>query len=86
MEVEQVLLAIMTGFGFGVIAWRIGSTAGRLAVFLALLAIMQTFSQVAWRILDGRGTIDELLIVAESRIIFGVAAVGILWFLNRRRT
>ena len=86
MGAEQILLAILTGAGFGVITWRIGSTPGRLAVMLVLLAIMQTFSQVAWRILEGTGTIDEMLIVAESRIIFGVAAVGILWFLNRRRT
>ena len=84
MQAEQLLLAILTGAGFGFTVHRIGSTPGRLAVMLLLLYVFQTLSQTVYRIIEGTGTLNELIIVGELRLAFAVAAVGMVALLNRR--
>ena len=84
MGVDQLLLAILTGAGFGFTVHRIGSTPGRLAVMLTLLYVFQTLSQTVWRILEGTGTLNELVIVGELRLAFAIAAVLMVALLNRR--
>ena len=83
-EPDLLVLATLTGLSFGYIVYRIGSTTARLAVLLVMLYIFQTFALQVYRVVDGTGTIDELLVVSELRVTFTIAAVAMLALLNRR--
>jgi hypothetical protein len=84
MGADQCILAILTGAGFGFVVHLMGSTASRLAVMLVMLYVFQSLSQTIWRLLDGRTTLEEVIIVGELRLAFGVAAVLMVLLLNRR--
>lgn len=84
MAPEQFLLAILSGIGFGYIVYRMGSTTARLAVMLVMLYVFQTFAQQVYRVVEGTGSMNELLTVSGLRLAFSVAAVLILFVLNRR--
>jgi hypothetical protein len=84
MGADQLVLAILTGAGFGFTVHFMRSTASRLAVMLVLLYVFQSLSQTIWRLLDGRTTLEEVIIVGELRLAFGVAAVAMVLLLNRR--
>ena len=85
LGLEQLILAILTGASFGFIAWRIGSSALRLAVFLMALYILQTLSQTIFRVIEGMTSINEIIVVGELRLAFAIAAVGMLWLLNKAK-
>jgi len=83
MSIEQAILALVLGTGFGVFAWYVGSTVTRLAMFLFVLWVFQSASQQVWRGFDRGGDFDELLIVAGVRLLFAAAALAALAVLNR---
>lgn len=85
VDIEQVILAILTGAGFGFLAYLVGSSWQRLALFLVLLWTMQTGPQYLWRWLDGQDVTQEVINVTVLRFTFAVAAVACLAALNRWR-
>ena len=74
IDLQAILLAILTGLGFGFIIVMMGSTWQRLAIILILLYILQTGSLQLWRIIEGKGSVDELVIVTIYRLAFSAAA------------
>jgi hypothetical protein len=85
LESEPVLLALLTGAGFGaIIHWVWCWSPGKTAAVLVLLYIMQTLAQQVWRVLDGVGTVEEAFIVGFYRLAFAIGAVAIVGLLHRR--
>ena len=80
----QFLIAVISGFGFGALISRLGSSPQRLALILVLLWTMQTGPQFVYRWLDGVNVGKEVAIVTALRLTFTAAAVAALWFANRR--
>lgn len=78
LESEQVVLAILTGAGFGVLVHIMGSSWQRLAVMLTLLWTMQTAPQFIYRALDGTDVSQEVINVTILRVAFAVTACLVL--------
>ena len=85
-DLEQYLLAALTGLGFGYIISRVGSTPSRLLVILIALWTLQTGSQFIYRALDGIDVRDEVVVVTSLRVTFTAFAVLVVWALDRRTT
>lgn len=85
VDIEQLVLAVLTGVGFGVLVHLIGSSWQRLALFLTLLWTLQTGPQYLWRWMDGQEVTQEVINVSVLRLTFAVAAVVCLAALNRWR-
>ena len=84
-ETQQLLLAVLTGVGFGFFVVLLsGISHQRLFLLLVGLWFLQSFSQHLLRALDGRDITDELITVAILRLVFAVCAVGTLALLHRR--
>jgi len=79
----QLLVALISGVGFGAIISRLGSSPQRLALILVLLWTMQTGPQFIYRWLDGFDIAEEVVTVTMLRLAFTVAAVCALWVGNR---
>jgi len=82
---EQVVLAALTGVGFGYIVHRMGASPLRLLVILFSLWTLQTGSQFLYRALAGADVSSEIVTVTTLRLTFTAAAIGALWLLNRRK-
>jgi hypothetical protein len=86
-EPDALLLAVLTGLGFGFIIVLMGSSWQRLAVILTALFILQTGSQQLLRIIEGDQGMGELLTITVYRVAFAVAAcimVAVAPWLYRR--
>jgi ABC-type sugar transport system permease subunit len=85
LDVEQLILAAVTGGLFGILVAFIGSSWQRLALFLLLLWTMQTAPQYVYRALDGANVTQEVVNVTLSRSAFAITAVVVLALVNRYR-
>ena len=85
VDLEQVVLALLTGAGFGFIVHRFGSSVERLLFILVSLWVIQSGSQFLYRALDGVEVWNEVIVVTILRSAFTAAALAVLWWCNRRR-
>lgn len=83
-DIEQVVLAIVTGIGFGYVVHRAGSTPGRLTVLLIALWALQSGSQFLYRFFDGVAVGQEIITVSILRCSFALAALVALMLFNER--
>lgn len=84
-DLDQFVLALVTGIAFGVIEWVFWrASVARVAMVLVALYILQTFAQLAWRCLEGNGNVNEVLTITALRATFLVAAVITTWALHER--
>lgn len=81
---EQLILAVLTGLGFGYVVFRMGSSPQRLLLMLFALWTLQTGSQFIYRALGGTEIWREVVIVTFLRLTFTAGAVVALWYCNRR--
>ena len=85
IDPEPLLLALLTGLGFGfLVHWLWDWSASKAAAVLVLFWTLQTFAQQLWRIFEGTGGLDELLIVGSYRLTFATAAIVLIWLVHRR--
>lgn len=83
-DVEQLVLSLITGVGFGYIVYRLGSSPQRLAVILFALWMLMSGSQHLYRALDGVDVAQEVVVLASLRLAFALAAVFTVAFFNER--
>ena len=84
---ESLILAAITGVGFGAVLWYLHSTVARSALILFVLWVLQTVSQQLLRALENDLSLitRELVIVSTVRLAFYVSALVSLWLLLRWR-